>query len=808
VGSDVASQRDLGHKTTTIHLKSYDKIQAAANSRVDSGKKKSLVCFAPRLAGKTTAFEQTRQRFEGLFEDFHDIGPLGDDTEQLLELVNKISAGGVLVMAHPYATRWACHRKEIKALDCELLPLEVTEEEAVAILWNCAESMPSLNPVLRSSKAHLVKSILKHSRTEFNLFGTKGTTFRPALIAAHVDRLERERNAWTESDEDFVKHASDSLDDRTRRIEAYLGASALVTGETAASVLTTIAGGPVATAIAGLGATMAPVAITLASVPILMEILSRARRKESKIGELAAWGQFWSRMEPAEKEVFAERIDERRNFDPGTSYDHLARIFGDTGNLEKIGQAVDDWFSANSVEVTRRVADLLAADADFRELVKLTVHEEVDQYIEEIEQHRSLRSKERVLRQLERSCLYGLLTPVKQLDWQSLYPPQESGVLSETPVVPKYVPRTVDAKLRDAIREALTSDEPRQRLVMVSGESKVGKTRSLLEALDACCPDSNLIWVRPPDQSDEKPPLSMIADDWDTAVSGGLLPSSTLVLVVDDLQYHVSVRTNAITHAALSSLAQHSNVVVVGTCQPSFLRLDPGDRNRGVPQPDPEVVRWAKERAIWLEAELDRQERSLAIEIFAKAVEEDRVTPEALGRLAETLASVDQLMARYERASADPQNAHRVAFVEAAVDHWVLMPGFAVAADLLVDFAIRHFRDRFPTRGWRPTYTDDAIDWATEPLGHIHAILQDMGTGGSPVLRLHDGVANRLAANWRPAAWLPEFDEKLPQIAQFNVGLFLEGQGRREEAEAWYRLLSESEVTSTSARRLMASYFM
>jgi hypothetical protein len=343
---------------------------------------------------------------------------------------------------------------------------------------------------------------------------------------------------------------------------------------------------------------------------------------------------------------------------------------------------------------------------------------------------------------------------------------------------------------------------------MVSGESKVGKTRSLLEALDACCPDSKLIWVRPPDQSDEKPPLSVFADDWDEAVNDGLLPSSTLVLVLDDLQYHVSVRTNAITQAALSSLTRHPNVIVVGTCQPSFLRLDPGDRNRGVPQPDPEVVSWANECAIWLEAELDRQERSHAIEIFAKAVQEDRVTPEALSRLAETLASVDQLMAKYERAAADPQNAHRVAFVEAAVDHWVLMPGFAVAADLLVDFAIRHFRDRFPTRGWRTTFTEDAIDWATEPLGHIHAILQDMGTGGSPVLRLHDGVANRLAANWRPAAWLPEFDEKLPQIAQFNVGLFLEGQGRREEAEAWYRLLSESEVTSTSARRLMASYFM
>jgi hypothetical protein len=797
----------LESKTSPIHLGSYDKIAAVANS----SKQKSLICFAPRLAGKTSAFEQTRPKVEALFRETHDIGPSSGDAEKLLELVRRVPRDSVIVMAAPYATEWACRRNEIKSLDSNLLAIEITEEEAIAILWSCVESTPTLTPIFNANKGHLVKSILKHSRTEFHLFGTKGITYRPALIGAHVDRLGRERQEWAKSDDDFVKHASDDLDDRTRRIEAYLGASALVTGEAATSVLTMIAGGPGATWIAGLAGGipwLTPVAISLAGVPILMEILSRTRRKESKIGELADWGHFWSRMEPAEQEVFGERIDERRTFDPGTSYSHLSRIFGDSNDLKRIEQAVDDWFGANSAEVTRRVTELLEVDPDFRQFVKLTVHEEVDQYIEEIEQDRSLRSKERVLHQLERSCLYGLLTPVNQLDWQSLYPPQESGVLSETPVVPKYVPRTVDAKLRDAMREALTSSEPRLRLVMVSGESKVGKTRSLLEALDACCPDSKLIWVRPPDQSDEKPPLSVFADDWDEAVNDGLLPSSTLVLVLDDLQYHVSVRTNAITQAALSSLTRHPNVIVVGTCQPSFLRLDPGDRNRGVPQPDPEVVSWANECAIWLEAELDRQERSHAIEIFAKAVQEDRVTPEALSRLAETLASVDQLMAKYERAAADPQNAHRVAFVEAAVDHWVLMPGFAVAADLLVDFAIRHFRDRFPTRGWRTTYTDDAIDWATEPLGHIHAILQDMGTGGSPVLRLHDGVANRLAANWRPAAWLPEFDEKLPQIAQFNVGLFLEGQGRREEAEAWYRLLSESEVTSTSARRLMASYFM
>jgi hypothetical protein len=798
----------------TIHLNSYDRIAEAASSGVDPRRRKSLVCFAPRLAGKTKAYEQTRQKVESLFREIHDIGPSSEDAQKLLELVTRVPDESVLVMAPPYATEWACRKNEIKSLGGNLLPIEITEAEAEAILWACSESKQVLNRALDANERELLKAILKHSRSEFKLFGTKGTTYRPALIQAHVTRMGRERKAWTRSDEAFIKHSKSELDDRRRRIESYLGATALLAGDAGVGLLTKIFGGPVAAVVgaaaaaAGANPLLTPATLVLVSGPILLEILSRAKGDASKVGELADWADFWNRMEAAEREVFAEHIDAKRRFDPGTSYEHLARIFGDTKIVEDIGDAVDDWFDRNAVEVAKRVTELVASDSDFRQFVQSTVHEEVDQYLEQIERDRARRIGQQQLREMERSCLYGFLTPIDQLDWRSLYPPQESGVISERPMVPRYVERTVDETLRQAIRDGLSTPEERRRLVVVSGESKVGKTRTLLEALSACCPDARLLWVRPPDQSDEKPPLSVIADDWDTAINGGLLPTTTLVLVLDDLQYHTSVRTSSITYSALSLLARQPNVLIVATCQPAFLRLDPADRSRGIPQADPEVVRWANERAIWLEAELDRAERARAIDTFADAVLEERVTQGALGRLAETLASVDQLVARYKRAAADPQYAHRAAVVEAAVDHWVLMPGFAVAEDLLIEFAMQHFRERFPTRGWRGQFTADAIDWATEPLGHIHAILQDMTANGAPVLRLHDGVASRLAASWRPAGWLLDLSEKLPHIAQFNVGLFLEGQGRRDEAEAWYRLMSESDVTSTSARRLMASYFM
>jgi DNA-binding SARP family transcriptional activator len=413
------------------------------------------------------------------------------------------------------------------------------------------------------------------------------------------------------------------------------------------------------------------------------------------------------------------------------------------------------------------------------------------------------RPPDQARRQLERSCLYGLLTPVNQLDWRALYPPQESGVLSDNPVIPAYVQRTADHELRTAIRNALSTGSSRERLIVVSGESKAGKTRTLLEALTECCPDSRLIWLRPPDEAEDVPPLSVLADSWDAMPA-----AATLVVVLDDLQYHCSVRTNAISHSALSAVAQHAGLIIVATCQPSFLRLDPADRGRGVPRGDPEVVRWANERAISLDGQLDPEERARAIDTFAGAIRDQRLTKDSLGRLAETLASVDQLTAKYRSASADPQYAHRAALVDAAADHWVLMPGFAVSIELLVEFAQRHFKDRFPTRGWRSHYTEDAVEWATEPLGHVHALLRDVASEGTPVLRLHDGVAARLAASWDPAAWIPGVREKLPPMALFNVGLFLEGQGRRAQAEVWYQLLSEVEGTSTSARRLIAAYLM
>src|SRR5205807_2232916 len=136
------------------------------------------------------------------------------------------------------------------------------------------------------------------------------------------------------------------------------------------------------------------------------------------------------------------------------------------------------------------------------------------------------------------------------------------------------------------------------------------KTRSLLQALEACCGDARLLWIRPADQSAERAPLGTLADNWERATTSGVMPSSQIVVVLDDLQYHVSERPSAITAEALSFLAHQSNVLIAATCHSSFLRLDPSQEGRATVQPDPELVKWANERAILLNAELNEEELS------------------------------------------------------------------------------------------------------------------------------------------------------------------------------------------------------
>jgi len=64
-------------------------------------------------------------------------------------------------------------------------------------------------------------------------------------------------------------------------------------------------------------------------------------------------------------------------------------------------------------------------------------------------------------------------------------------------VVPKYVGRAVDAALREAVEAALDSSGP--WLVVVDGGSKVGKSRTLFEALRRCAPAGEMECVAPVD---------------------------------------------------------------------------------------------------------------------------------------------------------------------------------------------------------------------------------------------------------------------------------------------------------------------
>ncbi|HEY7951134.1 MAG TPA: AAA family ATPase [Solirubrobacterales bacterium] len=87
-----------------------------------------------------------------------------------------------------------------------------------------------------------------------------------------------------------------------------------------------------------------------------------------------------------------------------------------------------------------------------------------------------------------------LRVPIQPIDWID---PTHVGIDSAAPgtlgddPIPAYLPREVDAELREAVYRAVTGYEP--WIVVAVGGSKVGKSRSLFEALRVVAPQAVLI---------------------------------------------------------------------------------------------------------------------------------------------------------------------------------------------------------------------------------------------------------------------------------------------------------------------------
>src|SRR5580704_10810525 len=134
--------------------------------------------------------------------------------------------------------------------------------------------------------------------------------------------------------------------------------------------------------------------------------------------------------------------------------------------------------------------------------------------------------------QADRCCHYGFGLPISELQWPDI-PAQMSSLTGGG--LPEYVQRTVDDQLRGALTRAVNATSTKERLVLLVGPVKSGKTRTLVEQLKQVLPHAALAWLRDPMKAEDDFPGAQLARLLGASEIIAFLKRRPLVIVVDDL---------------------------------------------------------------------------------------------------------------------------------------------------------------------------------------------------------------------------------------------------------------------------------
>jgi tetratricopeptide (TPR) repeat protein len=303
-------------------------------------------------------------------------------------------------------------------------------------------------------------------------------------------------------------------------------------------------------------------------------------------------------------------------------------------------------------------------------------------------------------------------------------------------VIPPYVPRRVDDALRRALSE--TALDRAQRLVVLRGDPKSGKSRAMWEAVRTL-QDRRLLALAPPvtgsDTADPVyAPLPTLLK-LERPVSGS--KGSDLVIWVDDAQLHLQ---HGLTRDNLRRLTdRYPMVIVVLTIHSSALD---GIKDFDAPlhallrQPFDELIL----RPVLSSAEL----------AAAKATYPGLAGNADLTRLPELLAAVNLLTDRYQSHWADEPVGTAVA--KAAID-WQRagMPPGSVDRATLRALADLTLREVAPNRLASDDDFNTGLLWSTHEVAAFAALLRREHTGsGAERYRAFDAVVSWAQLNEGP----------------------------------------------------------
>lgn len=352
----------------------------------------------------------------------------------------------------------------------------------------------------------------------------------------------------------------------------------------------------------------------------------------------------------------------------------------------------------------------------------------------------------------------------------AVWPRHETTLLNDVPLCPyvtRHVDHDLDRRCNSAAQEHVRSWN--DRVIVIVGVTKSGKTRSLVEAIrKSGLADRNLVWLVKP-TGHRSGPLSQLCQ----AVLRNPGTARKLLIVIDDLQFHLGASREAIAFHDIRRLAEAGTAIAI-TAHPHVLKgfaSDPPTTDRPSGEPtsaaviDLRLADLLQHRKIEMTPRLDLEEIEAAREITG--LEEQVVVrlPESLvaARLVEgKVRAADRvehavLQAARLLSLASPDGIERAALVELA----------KVWASHECDLA--------------PTDRDlhIVLEWAAEPIVGRIAILDDLNAAeddGASRFRLLDQLREPVPLR----GWLTE--ARLPVVDKLAIALRMLDNGFDETA--------------------------